>query len=134
MLGVHRVLANVDPHDAISDFNAALKAARARSTLDEEDVKSLFIHALDWVFYQPVVARLLLHDQRAAHDLFTIQQWVRECYGAHVKAGTDTAGEPDSVIEDLRTMVIDLKRQLTALTASDGSTPTPRARTSRTAR
>ncbi|KAK3233411.1 hypothetical protein CYMTET_56299 [Cymbomonas tetramitiformis] len=31
------------------------------------------------------------HDQRAAHDLLTIQQWVRECYAAHVKAGTATA-------------------------------------------
>ncbi|KAK3272827.1 hypothetical protein CYMTET_18894 [Cymbomonas tetramitiformis] len=53
-----------DPHDAISDFNAALKAARTRSTFDEED--------------------------RAAHDLLTIQQCVRECYAAHIKAGTVT--------------------------------------------
>ncbi|KAK3283404.1 hypothetical protein CYMTET_8895 [Cymbomonas tetramitiformis] len=70
MLSV-RVLANVDPHDAISDFNAALKAARARATLLDEAVKSLFIQALDQPFYQPLVSRLLLYDQRAAHDLLT---------------------------------------------------------------
>ncbi|KAK3247005.1 hypothetical protein CYMTET_43487 [Cymbomonas tetramitiformis] len=50
MLGV-RVIANVDTHDAISDFNAALKAARTRSTLDEEDVKSLFIQAR-WTWWR----------------------------------------------------------------------------------
>ncbi|KAK3250837.1 hypothetical protein CYMTET_39804 [Cymbomonas tetramitiformis] len=88
MLGV-RVIANVDPHDAISDFSAALETARTRSTLNEEDAKFLFIQALDRTFYQPVVSRLLLHDQRVAHDLLTIQQWVRECYAAHVKAGGD---------------------------------------------
>ncbi|KAK3238267.1 hypothetical protein CYMTET_51711 [Cymbomonas tetramitiformis] len=57
-----RVIANVDPHDAISDFNTALKAARTRSTWDEEDAKSVFIQALDRTFYQPAVSRLLLHD------------------------------------------------------------------------
>ncbi|KAK3272940.1 hypothetical protein CYMTET_18795 [Cymbomonas tetramitiformis] len=89
-LGVPVNRANVDPHDAINDFNAALKAARTISTLDEEDIKSLFIQALDRALYEPVVARLLLHDQwaRAHDDLLTIQQWVRECYAAHVKAGT----------------------------------------------
>ncbi|KAK3239573.1 hypothetical protein CYMTET_50510 [Cymbomonas tetramitiformis] len=86
-----RIAAGVDPHGPIEDFNAALKAARTRSTLQDEDVKSLFIKALDATFYQPVVSRLLLHDQRAAHDLLTIQQWVRECYGEHVRAGTATA-------------------------------------------
>ncbi|KAK3269783.1 hypothetical protein CYMTET_21790 [Cymbomonas tetramitiformis] len=66
MLGV-RIIAGVDPHDAIGDFNAALKAARARrATLLDEDVKALFIKALDHTFYPPVVSRLLLHDQRAA--------------------------------------------------------------------
>ncbi|KAK3272189.1 hypothetical protein CYMTET_19498 [Cymbomonas tetramitiformis] len=81
-----RISAGVDPHDKIGDFNAALKAARTRATLLDEDVKALFI-----TFYQPVVSRLLLHDQRAAHDLLTIQQWVRECYSEHVRAGTATA-------------------------------------------
>ncbi|KAK3236712.1 hypothetical protein CYMTET_53164 [Cymbomonas tetramitiformis] len=71
----HSYSLGVDPHDAIGDFNAALKAARTRATLLDEDVKALFIKALDTVFYQPVVSRLLLHDQRAAHDLLTIQQW-----------------------------------------------------------
>ncbi|KAK3279244.1 hypothetical protein CYMTET_12864 [Cymbomonas tetramitiformis] len=64
MLSV-RIIAGVDPHDAIGDFNAALKAARTRATLLDEDVKTLFIKALDSTFYQPVVSRLLLHDQRA---------------------------------------------------------------------
>ncbi|KAK3269728.1 hypothetical protein CYMTET_21837 [Cymbomonas tetramitiformis] len=72
MLGL-RISAGVDPHDKIGDFNAALKAARTRATLLDEDVKALFIKALDTNFYQPVVSRLLLHDQRAAHDLLTIQ-------------------------------------------------------------
>ncbi|KAK3273055.1 hypothetical protein CYMTET_18687 [Cymbomonas tetramitiformis] len=84
MLGV-RIAAGIDPHDAIGEFNAALKAARTRVTLLDEDVKTLFIQALDSTFYQPVVSRLLLHNQRAAHGLSTIQQWVRECYTAHVK-------------------------------------------------
>ncbi|KAK3261589.1 hypothetical protein CYMTET_29508 [Cymbomonas tetramitiformis] len=39
---------------------------------------------------------------------------------------TIVAVESDSAIEDLPTMVLDLKRQLTALTASDGSTPSSR--------
>ncbi|KAK3274998.1 hypothetical protein CYMTET_16849 [Cymbomonas tetramitiformis] len=148
MLGV-RIFAGVDPHDAIGDFNAALKAARTRATLLDEDVKALFIKALETVFYQPVVSRLLLHDQRAAHDLLTIQQWVRECYAAHVKAGTATtsalryshgehfmersdgsSGGPGE-LADLRTMVLDLKRQPAAFTASTQSEPSPRGFTPR---
>ncbi|KAK3271205.1 hypothetical protein CYMTET_20433 [Cymbomonas tetramitiformis] len=116
MLGV-RIAAGIDPHDAIGDFNAALKAARTRATLLDEDVKALFIKALDSTFYQPVVSRLLLHDQRAAHDLLNIQQW-------------DITDDPTSDLADLRTMVLDLKRKLaTFITASDGSAPsrTPRA-------
>ncbi|KAK3241312.1 hypothetical protein CYMTET_48905 [Cymbomonas tetramitiformis] len=133
----------------IEDFNAALKAARTRATLLDEDVKSLFIKALDTTFYQPVVSRLLLHDQRAAHDLLTIQQWVRECYGEHVRAGTATAsahryshgthfmekdnGDLDATggLADLRTMVLDLKRQLAAFVAPDCSEPATRGYTPR---
>ncbi|KAK3232827.1 hypothetical protein CYMTET_56851 [Cymbomonas tetramitiformis] len=63
MLGI-RISAGVDPHDKIGDFNAALKAARTRATLLDEDVKALFIKALDTTFYQPLVSRLLLHVQR----------------------------------------------------------------------
>ncbi|KAK3271058.1 hypothetical protein CYMTET_20571 [Cymbomonas tetramitiformis] len=144
-----RIAAGVDPHGPIEDFNAALKAARARSTLQDEDVKSLFIKALDATFYQPVVSRLLLHDQRAAHDLLTIQQWVRECYGEHVRAGTATASAhryshgthfmekgvdgsgAAGEIEDLRTMVLDLKRQLAAFLVAAESEPSPRGFTPR---
>ncbi|KAK3264544.1 hypothetical protein CYMTET_26725 [Cymbomonas tetramitiformis] len=144
-----RIAAGVDPHGPIEDFNAALKAARARSTLQDEDVKSLFIKALDATFYQPVVSRLLLHDQRAAHDLLTIQQWVRECYGEHVRAGTATASAhryshgthfmekgvdgsgAAGEIEDLRTMVLDLKRQLATFLVAAESEPSPRGFTPR---
>ncbi|KAK3238843.1 hypothetical protein CYMTET_51183 [Cymbomonas tetramitiformis] len=148
MLGV-RISVGVDPHGPIEDFNAALKAARTRATLLDEDVKSLFIKALDTTFYQPVVSRLLLHDQRAAHDLLTIQHWVRECYGEHVRAGTATAsahryshgthfmekdiGDLDAKgeIADLRTMVLDLKRQLAAFLVTAESEPSPRGFTPR---
>ncbi|KAK3274856.1 hypothetical protein CYMTET_16995 [Cymbomonas tetramitiformis] len=41
-----RIAAGIGPHDAIGDFNAALKAARTRATLLDEDVKALFIKAL----------------------------------------------------------------------------------------
>ncbi|KAK3250441.1 hypothetical protein CYMTET_40171 [Cymbomonas tetramitiformis] len=144
-----RIPAGMDPHGPIEDFNAALKAARSRATLMDEDVKSLFIKALDATFYQPVVSRLLLHDQRAAHDLLTIQQWVRECYGEHVRAGTATASahryshgthfmEKDigdsgttGEIADLRTMVLDLKRQLADFLVAAESEPSPRGFTPR---
>ncbi|KAK3252553.1 hypothetical protein CYMTET_38147 [Cymbomonas tetramitiformis] len=42
-----RISAGVDPHDKIGDFNAALKVARTRATLLDEDVKALFIKALE---------------------------------------------------------------------------------------
>ncbi|KAK3268649.1 hypothetical protein CYMTET_22857 [Cymbomonas tetramitiformis] len=144
-----RISAGVDPHDKIGDFNAALKAARTRATLHDEDVKALFIKSLDTVFYQPVVSRLLLHDQRAAHDLLTVQQWVRECYSEHVRAGTATAsahryshgthfmeGDADGSggpgeLADLRTMVLDLKRQLAAFLDTAESGPAPRGFTPR---
>ncbi|KAK3271254.1 hypothetical protein CYMTET_20386 [Cymbomonas tetramitiformis] len=102
---------------------------------------------LDKTFYQPVVSRLLLHDQRAAHDLYTIHQWVRECYTAHVKAGTVTTSAhryshvdgtswsatstppttptPPVSRTILRTMVLDLKRQLATLTDPDEYPPAP---------
>ncbi|KAK3252657.1 hypothetical protein CYMTET_38059 [Cymbomonas tetramitiformis] len=122
------------------------------STLLDEDVKALFIKALDATFYQPVVSWLLLHVHypvRAAHDLLTIQQWVRECFSEHVRAGTATAsahryshgthymerGDGDSggpgELADLRTMVLDLKRQLAAFVASADSEPSPRGFTPR---
>ncbi|KAK3249460.1 hypothetical protein CYMTET_41117 [Cymbomonas tetramitiformis] len=144
-----RIPAGMDPHGPIEDCNAALKAARSRATLMDEDVKSLFIKALDTTFYQPVVSRLLLHDQRAAHDLLAIQQWVRECYGEHVRAGTATASAhryshgthfmekdiDDSAtageIADLRTMVLDLKRQLADFLVAAESEPSPRGFTPR---
>ncbi|KAK3263709.1 hypothetical protein CYMTET_27503, partial [Cymbomonas tetramitiformis] len=76
----------VDPNTAIMDYNAALVSARRKNTLDEDDVKGQFIDALDEDYYRSVTSRLLLHDQRAAVVLLTIQQWVRECHAAHLRA------------------------------------------------
>ncbi|KAK3268368.1 hypothetical protein CYMTET_23124 [Cymbomonas tetramitiformis] len=42
---------------------------------------------MDAAYYRPAVSRLLLHGQRAAETLLTIQQWARECHAAHVRAG-----------------------------------------------
>ncbi|KAK3258808.1 hypothetical protein CYMTET_32164 [Cymbomonas tetramitiformis] len=61
-----------DPNESIMSFNAALAAAKRKNTLDEDDVKGQFIHqAMDSDYYQPVVSRLLLHDQRAAESRLT---------------------------------------------------------------
>ncbi|KAK3234732.1 hypothetical protein CYMTET_55021 [Cymbomonas tetramitiformis] len=57
-----RFLANVDPHADIINFNAALASAKRKNTLDQEEVKVLFIDALDKVFYAVVVNRLTLTD------------------------------------------------------------------------
>ncbi|KAK3280239.1 hypothetical protein CYMTET_11910 [Cymbomonas tetramitiformis] len=57
---------------------------------------------------------------------------LRYSHGRHfMEHDEDATGESDTAIEDLRTMVLDLKGQLTALTASDGSTPSPRGYTPR---
>ncbi|KAK3262560.1 hypothetical protein CYMTET_28595 [Cymbomonas tetramitiformis] len=68
-----RFLANVDPHADIINFNAALASAKQKNTLDTEEIKGVFIDALDKVFYAAVVNRLTLTDQQAAVDLNTIQ-------------------------------------------------------------
>ncbi|KAK3249028.1 hypothetical protein CYMTET_41536 [Cymbomonas tetramitiformis] len=83
-----KLVKDINPLSTISAFNAALRSARRNSTLNDEEVKPLFIKALDPVFYAPVVNRLLLHDQRAAESLATIQQWTRECYSQHSASGT----------------------------------------------
>ncbi|KAK3238657.1 hypothetical protein CYMTET_51345, partial [Cymbomonas tetramitiformis] len=141
----------MDPHDAIGEFNAALKALRTRATLLDEDVKALFIKALDTTFYQPVVSRLLLHDQRPRMLFSPFSNGFESVgYAAHVKAGTATASahryshgmhfmersgdisdDSSSELADLRAMVLDLKRQLTAFAASDRSEPSPRGYTPR---
>ncbi|KAK3242235.1 hypothetical protein CYMTET_48067 [Cymbomonas tetramitiformis] len=46
-----------------------------------------------------------------------------------MERGEDISGDPNSDLADLRTMVLDLKRQLAAFTASDGSAPSPRGYT-----
>ncbi|KAK3245990.1 hypothetical protein CYMTET_44458 [Cymbomonas tetramitiformis] len=82
-----RFLAHIDPHTDIINFNPALASAKRKNTLDTEEIKGLFIDALDKVFYAAVVNRLTLTDQRAALDLNTIQLWARQCYASNVKAG-----------------------------------------------
>ncbi|KAK3247409.1 hypothetical protein CYMTET_43093 [Cymbomonas tetramitiformis] len=120
-----------DPSRAIAAFNAALQSARRKSTLDDMEVKSLFIKSLDPVFYAPVVNRLLLHDQRAAESLATIQQWTRECHAqhgtdSHVPPATRTfsaltlAGQSDdedykTVFSELRDQLYDMKKEIKAL-------------------
>ena len=88
---------SVDPNTAIMDFNAALVSAKRKNTLDEDDVKAQFIDALDADYYRPVTSRLLLHDQRAAVDLLTVHQWVRECHAAHVRASSLGTGRQKQV-------------------------------------
>ncbi|KAK3266119.1 hypothetical protein CYMTET_25222 [Cymbomonas tetramitiformis] len=120
-----------DPSRAIAAFNAALRSARRKSTLDHMEVKSLFIKSLDPVFYAPVVNRLLLHDQRAAESLATIQQWTRECYAqngadSHVPPATRTfsaltlAGQNNdedykTVFSELRDQLYDVKKEIKTL-------------------
>ncbi|KAK3249000.1 hypothetical protein CYMTET_41559 [Cymbomonas tetramitiformis] len=118
-----RFLANVDPHADIINFNAALASASSRkrkrkNTLDNEELKGLYIDALDKLFYAAVVNRLMLTDQRAAVDLNTIQLWTRQCYASNVKAGV-TSGfsaakltedpEEQPAIADLTSIILDLK-------------------------
>ncbi|KAK3283979.1 hypothetical protein CYMTET_8348 [Cymbomonas tetramitiformis] len=138
LLGV-RFKAHTDPVESITDFNAALRSAKRRNTLDDDEVKELFLAALDPGFYAPVVSRLFTHQQRAAVDLLTIQQWVLECYARHVAAGTHTASftlsatavatdGDTSQLSDLTAIILDVKRQLKVLTDKvNGRGFTPRA-------
>ncbi|KAK3239102.1 hypothetical protein CYMTET_50940 [Cymbomonas tetramitiformis] len=129
-----RVLAGKEPQGAIADFNDALKSARRRATMDDEDVKGLLIAALNTVYYQPVVSCLLLHDQRLATDLLTIQRngsasvtpsafgeprlrcrhlrafWLRLA-GWYFTRGR-RAKEERSVDADLLEIIVDLRRQV----------------------
>ncbi|KAK3238179.1 hypothetical protein CYMTET_51800 [Cymbomonas tetramitiformis] len=138
LLGV-RFKAHTDPSESITDFNAALRSAKRRNTLDDDEVKELFLAALDPAFYAPVVSRLFTHQQRAAVDLLTIQQWVLECYARHVAAGTHTASfalsaaavatdGDTSQLSDLTAIILDVKQQLKVLTDKvNGRGFTPRA-------
>ncbi|KAK3250132.1 hypothetical protein CYMTET_40476 [Cymbomonas tetramitiformis] len=138
LLGV-RFKAYTDPSESITDFDAALRSAKRRNTLDDDEVKELFLAALDPGFYAPVVSRFFTHQQRAAVDLLTIQQWVLECYARHVAAGTHTASftlsaaavatdGDTSQLSDLTAIILDVKRQLKVLTDKvNGRGLTPRA-------
>ncbi|KAK3232775.1 hypothetical protein CYMTET_56890 [Cymbomonas tetramitiformis] len=65
------------------------------------------------------------HDQRAAVDLYNMQQCVSECYARHVQAGThsefpaaalaDVEGGSDQ-LADLTAIILDLKKQLKSRT------------------
>ncbi|KAK3281761.1 hypothetical protein CYMTET_10471 [Cymbomonas tetramitiformis] len=122
LLGVRFKAYYTDPSDSVTDLNAALRSARRRNTLDDDEVKELFITALDPTFYAPVVSRLFTHQQRAAVDLLIMQQWVKiECYARHVQAGAHTAtlsaaavatDGDGSQLSDLTAIILDVKRQL----------------------
>ncbi|KAK3277259.1 hypothetical protein CYMTET_14722 [Cymbomonas tetramitiformis] len=103
MLGV-RVMANTDPHADVADFNAALTAARRRSTLDDEDVKGLFIKALDPNYY----------TQRWSHPVFYRQH--HDDFRLLVRARILATRRGDTATTDLAEKLLDLKRQLKALT------------------
>ncbi|KAK3233007.1 hypothetical protein CYMTET_33394 [Cymbomonas tetramitiformis] len=91
LLGV-RFLPNVDSHTGITNFNAILASAKRRRTLYNEEVKGLFIDALERTYYAAAINRLMLNDQRTAIDLTTIQLWTRECYASNVNAGVAIGG------------------------------------------
>ncbi|KAK3275671.1 hypothetical protein CYMTET_16212 [Cymbomonas tetramitiformis] len=55
-----------------------------KNTLDDDEVNEQFITALDSVIYAPVVSRLFTHQQRAAVDLLTMQQWATVCLQARI--------------------------------------------------
>ncbi|KAK3262613.1 hypothetical protein CYMTET_28541 [Cymbomonas tetramitiformis] len=133
-----RFVANVDPHASIINFNAALASAKRKYTLDTEEIKGIFIDALDKVFYAGVVVnRLTLTDQRAAVDLNTIQLWTRQCYTSNVKAGVmgglsaarlTVDAEEKSAIADLTSTILDLQRHVKNLSSrmDDTNNFTPR--------
>ncbi|KAK3279204.1 hypothetical protein CYMTET_12902 [Cymbomonas tetramitiformis] len=100
MLAV-RVLKNVNPHDAISTFSNALAAARRRSTVDDEDVKALFIKALDVEYYIPVTSSRLLLSTTSDPP------WT--------SFGDPPTDEKSDAASDLVEIVLDLKRQVKAL-------------------
>ncbi|KAK3285566.1 hypothetical protein CYMTET_6839 [Cymbomonas tetramitiformis] len=117
----------LDGKRALLELARRLLDSAARNTLDDDEVKELFLAALDPVFYAPVVSRLFTHQQRAAVDLLTIQQWVLECYARHVAAGTHTASftlsaaavatdGDTSQLSDLTAIILDVKRQVKVLT------------------
>ncbi|KAK3280924.1 hypothetical protein CYMTET_11265 [Cymbomonas tetramitiformis] len=120
-----------DPSRTIAAFNAALRSARRKSTLDDMEVKSLYIKSLDPVFYAPVVNRLLLHDQRAAESLATIQQWTPGCcaqngtdshvppaartFSALTLTGQSDDGDFKTIFSELRNQLFDMKKEIKAL-------------------
>ncbi|KAK3244387.1 hypothetical protein CYMTET_45996 [Cymbomonas tetramitiformis] len=96
--------------------------------------KSLFLKSLGPAFYAPVVNRLLLHDQRAAESLATIQQWSRECYAqnenaAHIPPSGEThsalalgpfadkqdANDFKTIFSELRDQLFDMKKEIKLL-------------------
>ncbi|KAK3288540.1 hypothetical protein CYMTET_3977 [Cymbomonas tetramitiformis] len=66
LLGV-RVLSDKDPQDEIVTFNST--SARRKNTLNDEEVKGLFINALDPVYYAPVVNRSMNAFATADYEL-----------------------------------------------------------------
>ncbi|KAK3273021.1 hypothetical protein CYMTET_18720 [Cymbomonas tetramitiformis] len=116
-----RFLPNVDTYASASRTSTLLWFQRGERApwASRSEVTGLFIGALVKKYCVAVVNRLMLHDQRAAVDLNTIQLWTRGCYANNVKFGaangfsaaklTETT-EKQSAIGDLASIILDLKR------------------------
>ncbi|KAK3279001.1 hypothetical protein CYMTET_13095 [Cymbomonas tetramitiformis] len=100
-----------DPSRNVAAFNAALRSARRKSTLDDIEVKSLFIKSLDPIFFAPVANRLLLHDQRATESLATIQQWAQK-YSALALSGQQHEDDFKTIFNELRDLLYDMKKEI----------------------
>ncbi|KAK3233902.1 hypothetical protein CYMTET_55832 [Cymbomonas tetramitiformis] len=100
-----RFKADTDPSDSIADFNATLKSARRKNTLDDDEVKEQFITALDSTFYAPVA-------------------------GTHAGLSAAAITDEGSVAQlaDVTAIILDVKKQLKTLTDKvNGKDFTPRA-------
>ncbi|KAK3282520.1 hypothetical protein CYMTET_9744 [Cymbomonas tetramitiformis] len=99
LLGI-RFLSNVNPHVRHINFNAALASAKLKNTLDTEDIKGLFIDALD-----------------------------KAGVTGGLSAATFTVNtEEKSAIADLTSILLDLQRQVKTLSSrmNDTKNSTPR--------
>ncbi|KAK3279639.1 hypothetical protein CYMTET_12501 [Cymbomonas tetramitiformis] len=111
-----RVKANEDPQDTIAIFNSALASARRKNTLDDDEVKGLFINALDPAYYAPVVNKTAFPAASAS------------AVDKHVYALTTEEAVDCSALSDLASIVLDLKKQVIALANKiNGHGYTPRS-------
>ncbi|KAK3247855.1 hypothetical protein CYMTET_42661 [Cymbomonas tetramitiformis] len=72
----------VDPSENIAKFKFSLRESSRKTTWDQEEVKDLFLAALDRQYYAPVLDEFIRHDQRADTDILTMQQRVMAVFAA----------------------------------------------------